>query len=91
MIDTRHLMDITERPALVFVRGAGSWLVDHTGKRYLDFVQGWAVNCLGHSPSVIVEALAGVLQRAGPPPRRHPRRALGFPARVLHQLGGRGQ
>jgi acetylornithine/N-succinyldiaminopimelate aminotransferase len=58
MIDTRHLMDITERPALVFVRGAGSWLVDHTGKRYLDFVQGWAVNCLGHSPPVIAEALA---------------------------------
>src|SRR5262249_15205796 len=59
MIDTtRHLMDITERPALVFVRGAGSWLNDHTGKRYLDFVQGWAVNSLGHCPPVISEALA---------------------------------
>ena len=28
------------------------------GKRYLDFVQGWAVNCLGHSPAVIADALA---------------------------------
>ncbi|KPK27947.1 MAG: acetylornithine aminotransferase [Betaproteobacteria bacterium SG8_40] len=53
------LMDITARPPLVFVRGAGSWLWDHNGKRYLDFVQGWAVNCLGHSPSVIADALAG--------------------------------
>jgi acetylornithine/N-succinyldiaminopimelate aminotransferase len=51
------LMDITARPPLVFVRGEGSWLWDHTGKRYLDFVQGWAVNCLGHSPSVITDAL----------------------------------
>ncbi len=37
------LMEITSRPELVFVRGQGSWLEDHTGKRYLDFVQGWAV------------------------------------------------
>jgi acetylornithine/N-succinyldiaminopimelate aminotransferase len=33
-------------------------LWDDSGKRYLDFIQGWAVNCLGHSPSVVAEALA---------------------------------
>jgi acetylornithine/N-succinyldiaminopimelate aminotransferase len=52
------LMDITARPQAIFVRGEGSLLWDNTGKRYLDFVQGWAVNCLGHSPPVIVDALA---------------------------------
>jgi acetylornithine/N-succinyldiaminopimelate aminotransferase len=52
------LMDITARPPIVFVRGEGSFLWDDTGKRYLDFVQGWAVNCLGHSPPDVVEALA---------------------------------
>jgi acetylornithine/N-succinyldiaminopimelate aminotransferase len=52
------LMDITARPELVFVSGHGSWLVDHTGRRYLDFVQGWAVNSLGHSPKIVVDALA---------------------------------
>jgi acetylornithine/N-succinyldiaminopimelate aminotransferase len=51
------LMDITSRPELVFVKGEGSWLWDHNGKKYLDFVQGWAVNSLGHSPKCIVEAL----------------------------------
>ena len=51
------LMEITTRPPLVFVRGEGSWLWDHAGKRYLDFIQGWAVNCLGHSPAVITQAL----------------------------------
>jgi acetylornithine/N-succinyldiaminopimelate aminotransferase len=51
------LMDITARPPIVFVRGEGSWLWDDSGKRYLDFMQGWAVNCLGHSPPCIVEAL----------------------------------
>src|SRR5258707_9879442 len=51
-------MDITARPPAVFVRGEGSFLWDDTGKRYLDFIQGWAVNCLGHSPPEIAEALA---------------------------------
>src|SRR5262249_32934355 len=54
----RSLMEITARPPLVFVRGEGSWLWDHEGRRYLDFVQGWAVNCLGHSPALIADALA---------------------------------
>lgn len=52
------LMTITSRPPVVFVRGDGSWLFDHRGRRYLDFVQGWAVNCLGHSPPVLAKALA---------------------------------
>jgi acetylornithine/N-succinyldiaminopimelate aminotransferase len=52
------LMNITARPQAVFVRGEGAYLWDDAGKRYLDFMQGWAVNCLGHSPLVIAEALA---------------------------------
>jgi acetylornithine/N-succinyldiaminopimelate aminotransferase len=52
------LMDITARRPTVFGRGEGSFLWDDSGKRYLDFVQGWAVNCLGHSPPVVAEALA---------------------------------
>ncbi len=52
------LMDITARPDVVFVKGEGSWLWDHEGRKYLDFVQGWAVNCLGHSPRVLAQALA---------------------------------
>ena len=52
------LMFITKRPDLVFERGEGSWLFDHQGKAYLDFIQGWAVNCLGHCPPEIADALA---------------------------------
>ncbi len=51
------LMEITSRPDLVFVRGQGSWLEDHAGKRYLDFVQGWAVNTLGHCAPEMQKAL----------------------------------
>ena len=62
MLNATHpfdaLMDITARPQTVFVRGEGSWLWDDTGKRYLDFIQGWAVNCLGHAPSCVAEAVA---------------------------------
>ncbi len=39
------------------VEGKGSWLTDNKGKRYLDFLQGWAVNCLGHSNPGMIEAL----------------------------------
>ena len=52
------LMNITARPPTVFVKGEGAYLWDDTGKRYLDFMQGWAVNCLGHSPAVVADALA---------------------------------
>lgn len=51
-------MPITSRPEIVFESGQGSWLVDRQGKRYLDFVQGWAVNCLGHCPTQIQTALS---------------------------------
>jgi len=55
--NVNSLMYITPRPELVFVEGKGMYLTDHKGKRYLDYLQGWAVNCLGHSPDVIHEAL----------------------------------
>ncbi|VFR45705.1 Acetylornithine aminotransferase [plant metagenome] len=58
LFHVQSLMEITQRPDIVFVRGHGSWLVDESGKRYLDFVQGWAVNCLGHSPAPVAQAVA---------------------------------
>lgn len=51
------LMDITARPDLVMARGEGAWLWDSAGRRYLDFTQGWAVNCLGHAHPAVVAAL----------------------------------
>lgn len=57
------LMDVTARPDLVFTRGAGSWLWDANGRRYLDFVQGWAVNTLGHAPACVARALSAQARR----------------------------
>jgi acetylornithine/N-succinyldiaminopimelate aminotransferase len=57
------LMFITKRPDVTFVRGEGSWLYDADGQRYLDFIQGWAVNSLGHSPQVVRDALASQAAR----------------------------
>ena len=51
-------MYVTNRPPLVFVEGSGMFMTDNNGKRYLDFLQGWAVNALGHSPQCIQDALA---------------------------------
>ncbi|MBC7172737.1 MAG: aminotransferase class III-fold pyridoxal phosphate-dependent enzyme, partial [Polyangiaceae bacterium] len=52
------LMHVAVRPPVVMVRGEGSFLWDESGRRYLDFVQGWAVNALGHAPPVLARALA---------------------------------
>ncbi|HET6418550.1 MAG TPA: acetylornithine transaminase [Geobacteraceae bacterium] len=57
------LMFITKRPPVIMVEGSGSWITDRDGKRYLDFMQGWAVNCLGHSPRVVADAIARQAQR----------------------------
>src|SRR5262245_57852724 len=57
------LMPFTPRPSLVFTEGRGSWLVDSEGRRYLDLVQGWAVNTLGHAPREIAAALAAQAER----------------------------
>jgi acetylornithine/N-succinyldiaminopimelate aminotransferase len=56
-IDTHSVMFITPRPEVNMVEGKGSWLTDNNGKRYLDFLQGWAVNCLGHCNPGMLEAL----------------------------------
>lgn len=64
-----RLMPITERPAEVFVRGDGAWLWDAAGRRYLDWLQGWAVNALGHCPPQLARALqaqAGLLLTPSP-------------------------
>ena len=48
----------TIRPDIVMEKGQGLFLWDTDGKKYLDFVGGWAVTSLGHSPAVIAQALA---------------------------------
>lgn len=63
------LMPFTPRPPVVFTEGRGSWLQDSQGHRYLDLVQGWAVNTLGHAPPEVARALgeqAGRLLHVGP-------------------------
>ncbi len=71
------LMWITPRPEIVFAAGDGSWLTDEAGKRYLDFVQGWAVNCLGHCHPAVTHALAEQASRlVNPSPAFYNRPAM---------------
>ena len=45
------------RKKISFVRGKGSYLFTETGVKYLDFVQGIAVNCLGHANPKLIETI----------------------------------
>lgn len=47
------------RAPLTFVSGAGSWLTESDGRRFLDLGAGIAVNALGHAHPALVEALSG--------------------------------
>jgi len=83
-----HLMSITERPAEVFVRGEGAWLWDAAGKRHLDWLQGWAVNALGHCPPLITQALqAQSTQLITPSPALYNLPALKLAARLCELSG----
>ena len=46
------------RKKISFVKGKGSYLYTANGTKYLDFVQGIAVNCLGHANSRLVKTIA---------------------------------
>lgn len=43
---------------VTFVKGKGSTLFDANGKKYIDFLSGIAVNCLGHGYKPLVKAVA---------------------------------
>ena len=45
------------RKNISFKKGKGSYLYSHNGKKYLDFVQGIAVNSLGHAHSKLVKTI----------------------------------
>ena len=45
------------RRKIAFKRGKGSFLYSTNGKKYLDFVQGIAVNSLGHAHPQLVKTI----------------------------------
>jgi len=52
------LLKVTNRPDIIMQSGQGLTLTDTEGNEYLDFIGGWAVNCLGHSPKAISDILS---------------------------------
>ena len=90
-IERNALMQLTSKPDAVMVRGRGSYLWDEQGRRYLDFVQGWAVNALGHCPDVVQRALSEqASQLINASPAYHNRPSLEF-ARELAAASGQSR
>ncbi|MFH1762011.1 MAG: aminotransferase class III-fold pyridoxal phosphate-dependent enzyme, partial [bacterium] len=56
-LEKKYLLQNYSRPDLVFAYGRGSYLYDTTGKPYLDFVAGIAVNSLGHHHKSLLKAI----------------------------------
>jgi acetylornithine/N-succinyldiaminopimelate aminotransferase len=54
----RKLLKVTNRPKIIMCEGKGMYLFDTNDTEYLDFIGGWAVNCLGHSPEIIANVLS---------------------------------
>ena len=53
-----HVMNTYKRLPVAFDRGAGIWVWDKQGKRYLDALAGIAVCGLGHSHPRLVQAIS---------------------------------
>ena len=51
------ILNTYNRKKITFTKGKGSFLYDAKGKKYLDFVQGIAVNCLGHSNNHLIKSI----------------------------------
>ena len=56
-LESEYYMQTTVRVPVTLVRGEGVRVWDDKGKEYLDFVNGLAVNCLGHCHPVVIEAI----------------------------------
>ena len=52
-----HLVKNYNRRKISFKFGKGSFLYSTNGKKYLDFVQGIAVNSLGHANPNLIKAI----------------------------------
>jgi acetylornithine/N-succinyldiaminopimelate aminotransferase len=62
--EARHLMNTYKRPPIVFTRGRGCRVYDSTGREYLDFLAGIAVNALGHANPRLVRVIRREAGRA---------------------------
>ena len=52
------LLNTYNRKKISFTKGKGTFLYGTNGKKYLDFVQGIAVNCLGHANNYLINAIS---------------------------------
>jgi acetylornithine aminotransferase/acetylornithine/N-succinyldiaminopimelate aminotransferase len=60
----RFLMPTYKRQPIVFTHGRGCYVFDSSGKKYLDFLGGIAVNALGHAHPRIVKVIRRESARA---------------------------
>jgi acetylornithine/N-succinyldiaminopimelate aminotransferase len=56
-LEAKYYMQTVKRTPITLVKGQGARVWDEDGREYLDFVAGWAVDCLGHCPPVVIEAV----------------------------------
>ncbi|HEY2460314.1 MAG TPA: aspartate aminotransferase family protein [Candidatus Acidoferrum sp.] len=59
-----YLLPTYKRPPIVLTHGRGCFVFDATGKKYLDFLGGIAVNALGHAHPRIVKVIRREAPRA---------------------------
>ena len=52
------ILNTYNRKKVAFTKGKGAFLYGTNGKKYLDFVQGIAVNCLGHANNYLINSIS---------------------------------
>ena len=73
------------------VRGAGAYVWDSEGNRYLDLFPGWGCNLLGHCPEMVVEAVRDQVGRLIHVPNTWHTESQGLWAKALSERSFGGQ
>src|SRR3984893_11347710 len=82
------LLPTYKRQPIVFTHGRGAYVYDSTGKRYLDFLGGIAVNALGHAHPRIVKGIRREAAGASPVCNLYHNAFQGPLARKLTEISG---
>ncbi len=61
-LEQKYYLKTGNRTPVTLVKGEGARVWDDTGREYLDFVAGWAVDSLGHCHPTVIKAITKQVQ-----------------------------
>lgn len=84
----KYIMNTYKRLPVSFEKGEGVYLYDENGKKYLDFVAGIAVNCLGYGNKNFINAIFEQLNKINHSSNLYYVKSQGEAAQLMCEVSG---